>query len=202
MHFYTNDVVATSKIPILSPRVRFPVGVFFFAPMPSYPPFAPGAETRSHEYPRLAGDATDFGCGHRSDLGRARDFWCWNDLEWTGCGRATGHRTETTIMFFFGARSRSDAGSRRWPQQGCSSPLARSWPAREDSSTRELASPIGLLTCAQQWIALLVSISKINPFLDDGCPRAQRATGCPRAQRARACCPAPAGSRAAPTSVQ
>ena len=72
----------------------------------------------------------------------------------------------------------------------------RSWPAREDSSTRELASPIGLLTCAQQWIALLVSISKINPFLDDGCPRAQRAIGCPRAQRARACCQEPAGSRA------
>ena len=72
----------------------------------------------------------------------------------------------------------------------------RPWPAREDSSTRELASPIGLLTCAQQWIALLVSISKINSFLDDGCPRAQRAHGCPRAQRARAGCQAPAGSRA------
>ena len=57
----------------------------------------------------------------------------------------------------------------------------RPWPAREDSSTRELASPIGLLTCAQQWIALLVSISKINPFLDDGCPRAKRAHGCHRA---------------------
>ena len=45
-------------------------------------------------------------------------------------------------------------------------------------------------------VALLVSISKINPFLDDGCPRAQRADGCPRAQRARAGCQAPAGSRA------
>ena len=70
---------------------------------------------------------------------RARDFWCWNDLEWTGCGRVTGHRTDDNV--FFGARSRSDAGSRRWRQKGCSSPLARSWPAREDSSTRELASP-------------------------------------------------------------
>ena len=100
MHFYTNDVVATSKIPILSPRVRFPVGVFFFATARSPPPLRPRAETRSHEYPRLTGEATDFGCGHRSGLGRVCDFWCWNDLEWTGCSRVTGHRTETTIVFF------------------------------------------------------------------------------------------------------
>ena len=42
MHFYTNDVVATSKIPILSPRVRFPVGVFFLAPEPPTPPLPLG----------------------------------------------------------------------------------------------------------------------------------------------------------------
>ena len=140
MHFYTNDVVATSKIPILSPRVRFPVGVFFLPLCPLHPPCPPWAETRSHEYPRLAGEATDFGCVRRSDLGRARDFWCWNDLEWTACTRVTGHRTDTMIILFCSI-SRSDAGSRRWRQKDCSSPLARSWPAREDSSTRELASP-------------------------------------------------------------
>ena len=100
MHFYTNDVVATSKIPILSPRVRFPVGVFFLPLCPLHPPCPPWAETRSHEYPRLAGEATDFGCVRRSDLGRVCNFWCWNDLEWTACTRVTGHRTETTIMFF------------------------------------------------------------------------------------------------------
>ena len=100
MHFYTNDVVATSKIPILSPRVRFPVGVFFLAPVPLHPPLPPWAETRSHEYPRSAGEATDSDCGHLSGPGRVCDFWCWNDLEWTGCSRVTGHRTETTIMFF------------------------------------------------------------------------------------------------------
>ena len=100
MHFYTNDVVATSKIPILSPRVRFPVGVFFLPLCPLTPPLAPGAETRSHEYPRSAGEATDSDCGHLSGPGRVCDFWCWNDLEWTGCSRVTGHRTETTSMFF------------------------------------------------------------------------------------------------------
>ena len=103
MHFYTNDVVATSKIPILSPRVRFPVGVFFFAPMPYDPTLPPWAKTRSHEYPSLAGEATDFPCGHRSGPGRVCDFWCWNDLEWTGFRRVGGDRTETvetTIMFF------------------------------------------------------------------------------------------------------
>ena len=41
MHFYTNDVVATSKIPILSPRVRFPVGVFFLPQCPLTPPLPP-----------------------------------------------------------------------------------------------------------------------------------------------------------------
>ena len=141
MHFYTNDVVATSKIPILSPRVRFPVGVFFFAPMPPFPPLASCAETRSHEYPRSAGEATDSDCGHLSGPGRVCDFWCWNDLDWTGCSRVTGHRIETTIMFFcvLGAvpmRDRVDG-----VKKGCSLPLARSWPAREDSSTGELASP-------------------------------------------------------------
>ena len=141
MHFYTNDVVATSKIPILSPRVRFPVGVFFLAPVPLHPPLPPWAETRSHEYPRLAGDATDFGCGHRSDLGRVCDFWCWNDLEWTGCSRVTGHRTETTVIFFLELGAVPMRGSRRWRQNGLYCKAYRPWPAREDSSTRELASP-------------------------------------------------------------
>ena len=155
MHFYTNDVVATSKIPILSPRVRFPVGVFFLPLCPLHPPCPPWAETRSHEYPRLAGEATDFGCVRRSDLGRARDFWCWNDLEWTACTRVTGHRTDTTIIFFCSI-SRSDAGSRRWRQKGLSCKARRSRPAREDSST-PAALPackpkVGLRTApTQQW---------------------------------------------------
>ena len=114
----------------------------------------PWAETRSHEYPRLAGDATDFGCGHRSDLGRVCDFWCWNDLEWTGCSRVTGHRTETTVIFFLELGAVPMRGSRRWRQNGLYCKAYRPWPAREDSSTRELASPIGLLTCAQQWIGV------------------------------------------------
>ena len=59
-----------------------------------------------------------------------------------------------------------------------------------------LQAQLGSSPAHSSGFALLVSISKINPFLDDGCPRAQRAIGCPRAQRARAGCQAPAGSRA------
>ena len=121
--------------------------------MPPTTPLPPWAETRSHEYPRLAGEATDFGCVRRSDLGRARDFWCWNDVEWTACTRVTGHRTDTMIILFCSI-SRSDAGSRRWRQKGLRLASYLPWPAHEDSSTRELASPIGLLTCAQQWIGV------------------------------------------------
>ena len=88
------------RIPFLVPGFDSRL-VYFFCPCAPYPPFPPWAARGGHEYPRLAGEATDFGCGHRSGLGRARDFWCWNDLEWTGCTRVTGHRTETTIMFFW-----------------------------------------------------------------------------------------------------
>ena len=89
----------------------------------------------------MAGEATDFGCVRRSDLGRVCNFWCWNDLEWTGCSRVTGHRTETTVIFFLELGAVPMRGSRRWRQNGLYCKAYRPWPAREDSSTRELASP-------------------------------------------------------------
>ena len=100
MHFYTNDVVATSKIPILSPRVRFPVGVFFLPLRPLTPPLRLGPKRGPTGTRGRQEEAADSDCGHLSGPGRVCDFWCWNDLEWTGCSRVTGHRTETTIMFF------------------------------------------------------------------------------------------------------
>ena len=176
--------------------------VYFFLPCAPCTPLPPWAETRSHEYPRLAGEATDFGCGHRSGLGRARDFWCWNDLEWTGCSRVTGHRTETTVIFFLELGAVPMRGSRRWRQNGLYCKAYRPWPAREDSSTGELASPIlGSAQSSRTAVRLLCELA-IDPFLNDGCPREKKGNGCPRAQRARACCQEPAGRSAAPARVQ
>ena len=103
---------------------------------------------------------------------------------------------------FFGARSRSDAGSRRWRQEGlffAARPvLART---RRFLDWRACKPKVGLRTSSHTAVRLRCELA-INPFLDDGCPRAQKGNGCPRAQRARACCQEPAGRSAAPARVQ
>ena len=112
MHFYTNDVVATSKIPILSPRVRFPVGVFFLPLCPYTPPLPPEPKR---------GPTSTLVWLERQPTLVAVTVRVWVACATSGADRippSYGPPNRDDNNVFFLARSRSDAGSRRWRHKG------------------------------------------------------------------------------------